>query len=365
MRHRDPEIEDIDFTRAALAMCENVDWNVGRVVEKVTALGLTEQTIMVYFCDNGPNGWRWNGDMKGRKGSTDEGGVRSPLFVSWPGSIRQGKVIEEISGAIDLLPTLADLAGISNDTNQPLDGLSLEPLMLNERAPWAERLIFSHWGGRISVRAQRYRLDHLGDLYDMELDHGQTTPVNDQFGEIHAEMLQAKGQWESEVLGMMPEVDERPFPVGCPGFPFTQLPARDGVPHGHIERSNQFPNCSFFTNWIATSDSISWSVEVMESGTFEVEIYYTCPKADIGSTFELVFGDERLQATVTEAHDPPLFGMEHDRVPRNNSYVKDFKPWRIGEIYLEKGRGNLTIKALNIPGGQVMDFRLMMLTRVV
>lgn len=81
MRHRDPEKENVIFTRAALAMCENIDWNVARIVEKVDELSLENNTIIIYMSDNGPDSWRWNGGMKGRKGSTDEGGVRSPFFM--------------------------------------------------------------------------------------------------------------------------------------------------------------------------------------------------------------------------------------------------------------------------------------------
>ena len=93
-------------------MCENIDWNVGRILAKLKELNLEENTIVLYFCDNGPNEWRWNEGMKGRKGSTDEGGVRSPLIIRWTGNIDPGLRIDEIAGAIDLLPTLADLAGI-------------------------------------------------------------------------------------------------------------------------------------------------------------------------------------------------------------------------------------------------------------
>ncbi|MGY8688676.1 MAG: sulfatase-like hydrolase/transferase, partial [Verrucomicrobiales bacterium] len=125
LRHRDPKKENIGHTRAALAMCENIDWNVGRVLEKLDQLKLTEDTIVVYFCDNGPNGARWNGGMKGRKGSTDEGGVRSPLFIRWPGKIPQGQMMTEAASAIDLLPTLAGLAGIECKTAKPLDGVSV------------------------------------------------------------------------------------------------------------------------------------------------------------------------------------------------------------------------------------------------
>src|SRR6185436_9450757 len=108
LRSRNPNLEDVNFTRAALAMCENIDWNVGRILQQLDALKLSSNTIVIYFSDNGPNGWRWNGGMKGRKGSTDEGGVRSPFLIRWPGKIPVGLRIPQIAGAIDLLPTLSD-----------------------------------------------------------------------------------------------------------------------------------------------------------------------------------------------------------------------------------------------------------------
>src|SRR5262249_4089004 len=80
LRHGGAQPEDLAMTRAALAMCENIDQNVGRVLRKLDELKLTDKTIVLYFSDNGPNSWRWNGGMKGRKGSTDEGGVRAPLL---------------------------------------------------------------------------------------------------------------------------------------------------------------------------------------------------------------------------------------------------------------------------------------------
>src|SRR5437762_5546652 len=112
-RYDGPQQEDLAMTRAALAMCENIDWNVGRVLAKLDALKLAENSIVLYFSDNGPNSWCWNGGMKGRKGSTDEGGVRAPLLVRWPGHISRGTKVTPIAGAIDLLPTLAELAGIA------------------------------------------------------------------------------------------------------------------------------------------------------------------------------------------------------------------------------------------------------------
>jgi len=362
--HRDPEKENLQHTRSALAMCENIDWNVGRLINKIKKLGLEENTIIIYFSDNGPNEWRWNGGMKGRKGSTDEGGVRSPLFIQWTGVIEAGKIIKQIAGAIDLFPTLADLAGIQYNNNKSLDGISLKPLLLENDNEWKERLVFNYWRGRTSVRSQQYRLDNNNKLFDMVNDPGQYKDISQQKPEITKKLIRAKNEWEKEVLSELPEEDTRPFPIGHPDYEFTQIPARDGIPYGNIQRSNRFPNCSFFSNWISTDDKITWDVEVLEDGDFEVVLYYTCPKEDIGSTFELCFGTSKLTGEITEAHNPPLKGMEHDRVNRQESYVKDFKPLNLGTIHLNKGKGNLTLKALDIPGSQVMDFRLIMFKRI-
>ncbi len=103
---------------------------------------------------------------------------------------------------------------------------------------------------------------------------------------------------------------------------------------------------------------------MLTDGDFEVVIYYTCPNEDVGSTFELSFGSGKLTGKITEAHNPPLTGMENDRFERIESYIKDFKPLNMGIIHLDKGKGKLTLKALDIPGSQVMDFRLLMFRKL-
>lgn len=362
MLHREPVRENIPHTRAALAMCENIDWNVGRIVAKLDELNLTDDTIVIYFCDNGPNGFRWNGGMKGRKGSTDEGGVRSPLIVRWPNKIRAGQTVVPIAAAIDLLPTLADLAGIPVTGTKPLDGVSLKPLLCGERVDWADRRIFSHWGGRVSVRTQQYRLDHQGHLYDMSADPGQTRDVSDQCQPVAADLRAAAKAWKAELLPGQNN-DTRPFLIGHESYRYTQMPARDGIAHGNITRSNRFPNCSYFSQWTSTEDKITWSAEVAADGVYEVELHYACPAADIGSTIELRIGSSVLTAKLTKPHDVPPRGGEHDRVERAESYVKDFAVARLGTMRLTKGERGMTLRALSIPAEQAMEFRLLMFTR--
>ena len=354
----------IDHTRAALAMCENIDWNVGRIIEHLKNSDLLEKTIVIYLSDNGPNGNRWNGNMKGRKGSTDEGGVRSPMIINWSGKIPKGKIINQIASGIDLLPTLKDLTGIKSQPKKPIDGISLQPLIMEKNPSWENRYIYNYWRGKLSLRNQNYRLDYQGQLFDMINDPSQTTDISIDRPQVVKEMLEAKEQWKKTVLVELPNKDKRPFYIGHSSVKTTQIPARDGFPHGELKRSNRFPNCTYFTNWINQKDSITWEAEVHKAGNFEVTVYYSCEEDAVGSVFEVSFGKAKIQGKIAEAHTTEEYGAEEDRVIRQESYVKDFKPLKIGVISLQKGKGTLKIKGIKKNGRELMDFRLMLFRRL-
>lgn len=361
LRARAGAKEDLDQTRCALAMMENLDANVGRVLQRLEDLRLAGNTIVLYFSDNGPNSWRWNGGMKGIKGSTDEGGVRSACFIRWPGKIKPGTTISYITGAIDLLPTLTALAGVPPVGDKPLDGLDLSPLLLGQTVKWSERRIFSHQNGAVSVRSQQYRFDSQGALFDMLADPGQTKNLAKDRPEVAAQFAREVAAWRAEVLPK--SKDDRPFPVGYAEFPRTPLPARDGIPHGGVKRSAAAPNCSYFVNWTSLDDTMTWDIDVNTSGDYDAEILYTCPLADAGSTIALEFNGSRLAGKAVPGWDPPLY-TNQDTIPRppGESQMKEFRALNLGVMRLEKGRGLLTLRALNIPGKSVMDVRQVNLT---
>lgn len=356
--------ENMDDTRAALAMVDNIDENVGRIIAKTKELGIEENTIVLFFSDNGPARNRWNGGMKERKGSTNEGGVRSPLVMKWPNGIQAGKKIERLVSVTDLLPTLSEMCGIDYQSSKALDGISVKNTINGEQVEWEDRFILNQWKQKTSIRNQKYRLSHMGELHDIENDRGQTEDLSEELPEVKAEMLKVAENYLQQRSEELPEVDERPFYLGHPAMKFTQIPARDGTAHGNIKRSNKYPNCSFFTNWISKEDSITWLVEVPESGKFKVKLYYTCPEGDEGSDFQLSVGKDVLEAKIIEAHDPPLRGMEEDFTPRIESYVKDWKVADIGTMELSAGKANMSLKALSMPGKSVMDFRLLLFERL-
>ncbi len=362
--HRYSEREYVDHSRAAYAMTENIDWNVGRVTTTLEKLGMKENTIVIYFSDNGPNGWRWNGGMEGIKGSVNEGGVRSPFIIRWLEKIAAGKRIADITSVRDLFPTLLEFAAISYTPQKPLDGKSIAPLLLEVDPAWEERLLINHWRDRTSIRSQHFRLDPDQKLFDMDNDSGQTEDVSADFPEIYTKMISAKEDWERTILFELPEEDNRPFPLGHPDFVYTQLPARDGIAHGTIERSNRWPNCSFYTHWTSVEDSITWEIEVLSRGTYSVELLYTCKPENVGTILALRAQDALINIPVIEAFDPQLRGMEYDKFERGESYVKDWASLDMGEIQLKPGIQNLTLKATDIPGEASIDFRLLMVRRV-
>ncbi len=341
--------------RAALAMIENLDYNVGRVSDHLSKNALDDNTIITYMTDNGPNGARWNGNMKGRKGSTDEGGVRSPFFVKWKDHIKANLKIENIAAAIDIVPTLSDLCQLETTENWETDGTSLVPLLLEQEMVWRDRMLVQHWRGNVSVRSQSYRLDHNNQLFDMREDPSQRTSINSNQSLVVEELLNFKKDWIDNVLSELPETDTITFPIGYHQSIPDHLPARDGKAHGDIKRSNKYPNDSYFTNWIRTSDSITWEVEILKEGTYDFSIFYTCSLENVGAQMSLQVGLQRLTFAISETHDPLVQGMIEDRVPRIESYVKDFRKLDIGSLRLSKGSQSLVIKATEIPGSMALD----------
>ncbi|MEZ6054084.1 MAG: hypothetical protein R3C02_22250 [Planctomycetaceae bacterium] len=259
--------------------------------------------------------------------------------------------------------------------DKPLDGCDLSPLLHGNDADWPDRMLFSTWAGRDSVRTQQYRLDHQGELYDMLADPGQTNPITAQAPEIASRLTKAVAAWREEMSDEFEQtvplnsgrrsVDPRPLPVGYREFPITMLPARDGEPFGDVKRSSNAPNCSYFVNWTSPDDRMVWNIDVHTTGRYEVMIDYTCPESDVGSLIELSFGDNRLTGHVTPGWDPPLF-TNQDTLPRPpaESQMKEFRSLNLGEMVLKKGQGTLVLRALEIPGKTVMDVRRITLTLV-
>ena len=211
---------DADFLSRVYAMISNVDRNVGRLLERLDQWQLTDNTIVIFMCDNGPNSQRFLGGYRGHKGSVYEGGIRSPFFIRWPGKIRAGYRAEAIAAHIDVLPTLLGLAGVTASANSKLDGLDLSGLLLENQRELPERhvLIQSHRGDQptryhhMAVRGPRWKLVHPSgfdreafsgtpqfELYDMLADPFESSDVAQAHPQVVSELQAVYDQWFDDV----------------------------------------------------------------------------------------------------------------------------------------------------------------------
>jgi len=116
------------------AMIESVDNSVAKVNEVLEELGLIENTVLVFFSDNGGHGtYTSQQPLRGGKGMFYEGGIREPMFVYWPGKIKPGTVCEEPVIGTDFYPTFLELAGVKKPKNYVLDGRSIVSLLNGEK----------------------------------------------------------------------------------------------------------------------------------------------------------------------------------------------------------------------------------------
>ncbi|MCB1020465.1 MAG: sulfatase [Bryobacterales bacterium] len=127
------------------AMTEGVDESVGRIVTKLDELGLTNDTVIFFFSDNGgvPR-VAFNGGLRSGKGYLWEGGIREPLIVKWPGVIPAGSVESTPVTSVDFYPTILAMAGAADAPNHSVDGVSLTPL-LEKSGPLARSEIYWHY----------------------------------------------------------------------------------------------------------------------------------------------------------------------------------------------------------------------------
>lgn len=192
---------------AFAAMINLLDDQVGEIVDKVTELGIAENTIIIFSSDNGahaeggadPDYFNSTGGLRGIKRDLYEGGVRVPMIVKWPGKVKAGRESEHISAFWDILPTLADIVDIAAPDS--IDGISFLPELLGQEQKKHSHLYWEFYerNGRQAVRkgkwkAVRYNLtsDYEGrpvELYNLEEDLSEEHNVAGQYPELAAEML--------------------------------------------------------------------------------------------------------------------------------------------------------------------------------
>lgn len=112
---------------------ENLDDAIGRLLAKLDAMGVADETLIIFTSDNGSYMKGSNDPFQGSKTRLWEGGIREPAIMRWPGKIAPDSVVTQASGIVDVLPTICDATGATVPTDRVIDGVSLLPLFENKR----------------------------------------------------------------------------------------------------------------------------------------------------------------------------------------------------------------------------------------
>ena len=125
---------EVDRLARIAAMITNIDDNVGRLFKKLDSLGITDNTLVIYLVDNGPNTRRYVGNMRGMKTEVFEGGIRTPIWFHWPARLKAGYSRDELAAHIDLLPTIVAACGAKVPDGLKLDGRPLNAILGRQRS---------------------------------------------------------------------------------------------------------------------------------------------------------------------------------------------------------------------------------------
>jgi arylsulfatase len=207
---------------AYYSMITNIDENLGRLLSKLKQLGIENDTLVIFLSDNGGTHTNlYSGGFRGGKGHVYHGGTHAPSFWRWPAALKGGVDCTALSAHVDVLPTLAEIAGVKLEeaAARQVEGRSLLPLLKNPSAEWPDRTLVAHQGRwpygeaaqskfrNCSIRNSRYRLVNNKELYDLQADPGETANVIDKHPDVVAELRAAYDRWWEETLPMMVNED--------------------------------------------------------------------------------------------------------------------------------------------------------------
>ncbi len=280
--HKLPAKCNSDKRARIFSMITNVDENVGRLQEKLDSLGLSDNTIVIFMTDNGPNARRYVAGMKGMKSHVHEGGIRSPFFVQWPARIEAGRRSDRIAAHIDVLPTILDACGVTKPAGLKLDGRSLMPLLEGRKTEWPDRLLViqSHRGDvpvlhhHFAARNQRWKLLHASgfgresfegepefELYDMAGDPLEMKNLAAEQPDMVKAMREAYEVWFRDVSATRADNYAPPRIV--------------------VGTKNENPSVLTRQNWRhymgrpwARDSNGYWQIEVGAAGLYDIELSF-------------------------------------------------------------------------------------------
>lgn len=213
-------------------MVQSMDESVGKVLARLSDLGIADRTVVFFMSDNGGLAKvTCNAPLRAGKGSAYEGGVREPMIVRWPGVVKPGNVCRVPVTSVDFYPTILDMAGVKGDPTHKLEGVSLVPL-LKQTGGIERDAIYWHYphyhpGGATpfgAIRKGDWRLiefyeDGKVELYNLKDDIGEAKDLSQAMPEKAAELRKMLDDWLKKTDAQMPTPNPEHDPAKADQWP--------------------------------------------------------------------------------------------------------------------------------------------------
>jgi arylsulfatase A-like enzyme len=310
-------------------MIVNIDENLGKFREELNAMGLAENTLLIFMSDNGTTaGWicqksgyeYYNAGMRGWKSFAWEGGHRVPSFWHWPeGGLGGGRDVPQLTAHIDVLPTLIDLLDLEKPNGPAIDGLPLSGLLRGaNKSHFDYRTLFAHvqrsnkppkWDASVAMR-ESWRLIEGKELYDLKTDPGQQTDIADQHPEV---VDQLREDYETWWASLQPSIEQTVrIVLGGDENPMT-LTSHDWLMPDEVVTA-------WHQNHIRRGDLINgpWAVKAKQAGLYEISLYRWAPYLDKPMDMKsarLQIGDHKLSMDLKPGGTHAAFRLELDAGP--------------------------------------------------
>jgi len=199
----------LEFVGSVTAM----DAAIGRLLDLLDEYGIADNTIIIFFSDNGGGGSADNAPLRGRKGQMFEGGIRVPCIVKWPGKIPAGTTSNAFLTSLEILPTLCAATGAVPTKGVPLDGFDMLSVLQGKRASartemfWQRKLDkgarVGHWKWVESSRGK--------GLFDLRHDIGERRDLSKERPEILKKVQARFANWKKQMQAAEPRGPFRDF----------------------------------------------------------------------------------------------------------------------------------------------------------
>jgi len=351
-----------DRTAKVYGMMASLDEQVGRLLRHLDSSGLSENTLIFYFSDNGPlygnrnaPDERFNCGLRGQKYDVYQGGVQVPLLTKWQGRISAGQSSERLISHLDLLPTILDAAGLSVPDSIRIDGRSLLPLLESPESDWADRTLFMTYPGEqvknkedapypggMAV-TERFKMVDGAALYDIVNDPAESENIADEYPDVfHTLDSSYQAFWGEATSGRAPyprpqvgHPEENPVRFlshfadleGDLRFQFGEDPPRFrtlGVHHDWVGK------------WDTVEGKVKWHLRFVEPGNYQFSLRLRCNPSDAGAEIQIAVGDSTLNGQLNQC---------------GGSWVEQ----SVGSLFIPAGDQDVEVQALTMPGSAVMD----------